>query len=114
LAREKISVRTPRKSSSHRAVIVLDFANACIRVNGFRGEKRDWVFLPKTAKIQWCQILPFVRADCPHAGQEVKRKSPKGGRVSVKSQKIAKKAVDGLSRSLQSRSKLVESPSSYP
>jgi hypothetical protein len=41
VAREKVSVLTPRESSSHRAVIVLDFANACIRVNGFRGEKRD-------------------------------------------------------------------------
>jgi hypothetical protein len=38
------------------------------------------------------------------------KKSPKGVRASVKSPKIAKKAVDGLSRSLQSRSKLVESP----
>ncbi|HEY5705090.1 MAG TPA: hypothetical protein VIS96_05910 [Terrimicrobiaceae bacterium] len=31
----------PGDISGHRAVIVLDFANACIRVNGFRGEKRD-------------------------------------------------------------------------
>jgi SNF2 family DNA or RNA helicase len=38
---EKISLKTPAESSSHRAVIVLDFASACIRVNGFRGEKRD-------------------------------------------------------------------------
>jgi hypothetical protein len=43
VALKKVSARTPRESSSHRhrAVIVLDFANACIRVNGFRGEKRD-------------------------------------------------------------------------
>jgi hypothetical protein len=37
-------------------------------------------------------------------------KSLKGVRASVKSPKIVKKAVDGLSRFLQSRSKLVESP----
>jgi hypothetical protein len=46
--------------------------------------------------------LPEVFADNTHP------KSPKG-RASVKSPKIAKKAVDGLSRSPQSRSKLVES-----
>ena len=37
-------------------------------------------------------------------------KKPKRVRASVKSPKVAKETVDGLSRLLQARSKLVESP----
>jgi hypothetical protein len=41
VSRQKVSSTTPIETSGHRAVIVLDFANGYIRVNGFRGEKRD-------------------------------------------------------------------------
>jgi SNF2 family DNA or RNA helicase len=41
VSRQKVSSTTPIETSGHRAVIVLDFASACIRVNGFRGENRD-------------------------------------------------------------------------
>ena len=41
MSREKVSSTTPIETSGHRVVIVLDFSDACIRVNGFRGEKRD-------------------------------------------------------------------------
>jgi hypothetical protein len=63
------------------------------------------VAIPRSAQRAFGDrpLLPQNRCPPP-------QKSPKGVRASVESPNIAKKAVDGLSRFLQSSSKLVESP----